>query len=71
MFEFINNVFCRRDSNQHKARKFWNTKKQFLPPKVKSQFEIEWNHYLMGEFDGESFGEDIEKLKPHLRKLEQ
>lgn len=50
--EFINNVVCRRDSNQHKAHKLWEDSiKKTLNDKERHLFRVEWNHYEMGEID--------------------
>lgn len=64
--DFVNNVYCRRNSNQHKAQKLWNEIKVLIPYDVRSLFETEWNHYCMGEFEPDKFGMDIEMLKPYF-----
>lgn len=64
--EFVNNVYCRRESNQHKAQKLWKEIKELIPNDVRVLFEIEWNHYCMGEFEPDKFGMDIETLKPYF-----
>ena len=61
--EFVNNVFCRRETNQHKAKKLWKELKEIIPTNAASSFETEWNHYMMGEFGSDKFGLDIEILK--------
>jgi len=63
---FTNNVFCRRESNQHKARLIWEEIKYNAPEDKRRLFETEWNHYIRGEFDGKFFGQDINKLKPYF-----
>ena len=67
---FANNVFCRRQINQHKAKKLWKELKEIIPNNVASSFETEWNHYMMGEFDPNKFGLDIEILKGCLTIVE-
>lgn len=45
--EFINNLACRHESNQHKARKIWNKLKiklNFSEDKIRS-IETEWYHW--------------------------
>ena len=45
--EFINNLACRYESNQHKARKIWNelkVKLNFSEDKIR-EVETEWNHW--------------------------
>ena len=64
--DFVNNVYCRRDSNQHKAKKLWNEIEMLIPDDVRSLFETEWNHYCMGEFEPDKFRIDIETLKPYF-----
>ena len=60
MIYFRNDVFCRRESNQHSARKLWQEIKCKIPAKVASKFEIEWNHYCLSHIDRESFAEDVD-----------
>jgi len=64
--DFTNNVFCRRDSNQHKARLTWEEIKYDVPEDKRQLFETEWNHYLMGEFKPDMFGVDINILKQYF-----
>ena len=65
-FEFKNNVHCRYDSNQHKATVIWEKLKLYFPQKVQTEFEIEWNHYLLNQID--DFGEQIKALEEFLKK---
>jgi hypothetical protein len=44
--EFRNNLFCRRDSNQRKAKKLWETINVSIPEPDRTLFETEWSHYL-------------------------
>ena len=53
--EFRNNVFCRREDNQHKAKKSWNMINKCMSNNDKMLFEIEWNHFMMGELDIDDF----------------
>jgi hypothetical protein len=55
--EFRNNVFCRRESNQHKAKKLWNEISKVMNDSDKTLFRTEWSHYMMGdcELDVEGF----------------
>lgn len=55
-FNFQNNVFCRRDHNQMKAKKIWEEIKLYLDKSDCNLFQIEWSHYLMGELDPKEFG---------------
>ena len=66
--DFINNVYCRRESNQHKARKLWDEIEHCFPDKIKTIFKTEWNHYYMNEFNSDKFGIDIEILKTNFNK---
>jgi hypothetical protein len=54
--EFKHNVFCRNESNQHKATKLWHAIKCHFPQESQDQFPIEWSHYLTGELTTEEFG---------------
>lgn len=49
--EFRNNIFCRNESNQYKAKKLWNQIKVILDDSDKAAFNIEWNHYMMGDME--------------------
>lgn len=54
--EFRNNVFCRNQSNQHKARTLWNNEISNIISDIdKTFFEIEWSHYILGHIDREVF----------------
>ncbi len=64
--EFTNNVFCRRASNQHKAKLLWKEIKYRVPADERRLFETEWNHYTMGEFEPDMFEMDINKIKEYF-----
>ena len=64
--EFRNNVFSRRESNQHKAKLLWEKIKHKVPKDKCTLFETEWNHYCMGEFDSDLFGMDINKIREYI-----
>jgi len=64
--DFVNNVYCRRELNQHKAHKIWDEIKEIIPNNIRQLFEIEWNHYCMGEFESDKFGIDIEMIKSYF-----
>jgi len=49
--EFRNNVFCRRDSNQHKAKKLWKEISSIMDNSDKTLFQTEWSHYMMGDME--------------------
>lgn len=53
--EFRNNVFSRRESNQHKAEQLWEIINVNMDNNDKKLFEIEWGHYMMGELDVDDF----------------
>jgi len=55
--EFRNNVFCRRESNQRKAKKLWKEISEVMDDSDKALFKTEWSHYMMGdcELDVEGF----------------
>ena len=53
--EFRNNVFCRRDTNQHKARRLWKEISSIMNSSDKTLFETEWSHFMMGELDADGF----------------
>lgn len=53
--EFKNNIFCRRDSNQHKAHELWKEINIVMDTNDKKLFETEWSHYTMGELDIDDF----------------
>ena len=63
---FRNNVFVRRNHNQRKARKEWESIKKTLSREVVLIFEIEWNHYLIGEIDVDRFSYYFNDLKIKL-----
>ena len=63
---FRNEVFCRHDSNQRRAIKIWNTINGCLPDEMKQLFEVEWYHYLHGEFKPELFGSDLRKIEQYF-----
>ncbi len=66
--QFINNVMCRRESNQHKASKLWQEAvKHTVPDDLKQEFLIDWEHYRLGEFGPEVFRKCI--LKCIIRKI--
>lgn len=60
---FRNNIFCRRESNQRKARKCWSFLSSFITERQKVLFEIEWGHYLIGDIS-------IGGLAWHIDKFE-
>ena len=47
--EFRNNVFCRRDSNQHKAKQLWKEISSIMDSSDK------WSHFMMEELDADGF----------------
>ena len=49
--EFRNNVFCRNESNQHKAKKLWKEISSIIGASDKVLFQTEWNHYMMGDME--------------------
>ena len=53
--EFRNNVFCRRDSNQCKAKKLWKEISLIIDNSDKTLFQTEWTHFMMGELDADGF----------------
>lgn len=53
--EFRNNVFCRRETNQYKARKLWEEVNVIMSDNDKILFKTEWSHFIMGELDGNEF----------------
>ena len=65
---FRNEVFCRRESNQHKANKLWGAIKNNIPEKERRAFSIEWSHYLLNEFDADMFGVEIKKIEKYFKK---
>ncbi len=68
--EFTNEVFCRRDSNQLKADKLWKEIKVLFPEKTSKDFEIDWGHYLLNQFNYEQFGISIVDLKKSKIKID-
>ena len=59
--EFRNNVFCRREINQHKADKLWREIKVLIPPVERQEFQGEWEHYLIGEITTDQFARHFVK----------
>ena len=61
--EFRNNVFCRREQNQHKATQLWKEISAIIDKSDKKLFETEWNHYMMGdcELDVDGFSNYFNK----------
>ena len=67
--EFVNEVMCRRDSNQRKADKLWLEIKPCINDKDARLFETEWRgHYLhTGEHTPDDFAYWVETLiKPYF-----
>jgi len=65
---FLNNIACRRETNQHKARKYWNIIKSNIPTELKSEFETDWIHYLQGSLDTDRFcGLCVKPLEEYLK----
>jgi hypothetical protein len=67
--EFVNEVMCRRDSNQRKADKLWLEIKPYINDKDVKLFETEWRgHYIhAGEHTPDDFAFWIETLiKPYF-----
>jgi hypothetical protein len=52
---FRNNLFCRRDSNQRKARLLWEDIRNDFDQNIQTLFEIEWSHYMRGELSPNDF----------------
>lgn len=63
--EFRHNVFCRRTVNQDRANKIWPLVKCIMTPSDINSFQIEWNHYLIGELDSDEFAIFFDK---HINK---
>ena len=63
---FTNNVMCRNESTQHKAKSLWKELKNHLPEDKRREFETEWSHYMMGELNNDEFGVYIKELKQFL-----
>ena len=61
--EFRNNVFCRYDSNQHKAKTLWKEIKQLYTDEAAREFEIDWIHYMSNEFQYNVFDIAIVQLR--------
>ena len=53
--EFRNNVFCRRDSNQHKEKQLWKEISSIMDSSDKTLFQTEWSHFMMEELDADGF----------------
>jgi hypothetical protein len=60
ILKFKNEVLCRRDSNQHKARKIFNQLN--LTEEQRTIFQIEWGHYMLNHISRENFIKYIEEL---------
>lgn len=61
--DFISNVFCRNQTNQHQARKTWNEMKYWFPSNAAENFKTDWCHYLLNSLDHEGMGIAISELK--------
>lgn len=58
-FNFRNNVLCRHESNQHRARKLFddiNANKKY------DWFYTEWDHYMLGHINLETFNTYIDRV---------
>ena len=67
--EFKHNVFCRRDTNQMKARNIWKDIKNNIDENDCKLFEIEWNHFIDDEIDVDDFSEYFnEYVDKHFKK---
>tara|TARA_Y100001937_G_scaffold102173_1_gene140406 strand:+ start:438 stop:677 length:240 start_codon:yes stop_codon:yes gene_type:complete len=66
---FINELMCRRESNQRKANKLWQEIKPHLKKKDANLFETEWRgHYIhTGEHTPNDMAYWVEHiLKPYI-----
>ncbi len=64
---FLDDVLCRRERNQVKARLKWQFIKQYFKEEHQSDIEIEWNHYMMGEMDPQEFARYLNKKRNYYR----
>jgi hypothetical protein len=65
--QFRNNVFCRRESNQRKARTLWRLVRKTINDSDEKLFETEWSHYTMGEIELNDFSLYFDKyVKKHF-----
>lgn len=67
--DFLNNVFSRRKSNQKLALFIWNKIKINVHVYDRLLFEIEWNHYCIGELTPKKFKQSVETLKPYFKTI--
>ena len=59
---FKNNILCRRDSNQIKAKNAWNELKSSLSKSDVTEFEVEWNHYMISEHTTDEFSKFLKNI---------
>jgi len=64
--QFTNEAFCRREINQHKARKLWEKLRSRIPDSERRKFEVEWSHYMLGEFGAAWFGDEVNLIKKYF-----
>jgi hypothetical protein len=62
LIDFKNEVLCRRNSNQEKAKKLFNNFKNFLNPEQNKEIVIEWSHYDLNHINTETFGIIIDNI---------
>jgi len=63
--EFINNVLCRRETNQEKASKIFKKLKKILTEKEIFDINDDWIHYTGGGsyITTEQFGQTIKDIR--------
>jgi len=63
---FRNNVMCRREHNQHKAKILWEIVEKHIPENEVISFKSDWNHYLIGHDSPDCFAISIFHLKKYF-----
>ena len=65
---FRNEIYCRNDSNQHKAKKIWEKIKDQFDPKVARNFQIDWYHYMNNSLDYNGLSTALKELEQGIIK---
>ena len=66
--DFINVVFCRRETSQYKANLVWEKIKFQFPKEKQHEFETDWFHYVNNSLDFKGLGKSLIELKKNKIK---
>jgi len=67
--QFRNEVLCRNEGNQAKAKKIWRELYGFLLEGEGNEISIEWHDYMVEGQGPEKFGECLKRLAAKYRTI--